>query len=139
MIQSRIDIKDSNGTVLFSHDELACKGTGKVRLADGFDLKLIELRQKLDQPMVVTSCCRSRSYNERVGGKPRSFHIYDEPQWPTGGCAAIDITRTSPAFTRDLVKFSLNLGWTVGVGSTFVHLDRRIDYTDLPQTVFTYS
>ena len=33
---------------------------------------------------------------------------------------------------------ALEKGWTVGVAKNFVHIDRRADYTDLPQIVYVY-
>ena len=133
-----LTFKDASGRIVFKKEELACKATGHLKLAVGFAEKLIQIREAFGQPMPVTSCCRSKDYNTKVGGSPRSFHVYDEPYWPTGGCAAIDITKISPVYGKDLVKLALDLGWSVGVGKTFIHLDRRVDYTDLPQTLFTY-
>ena len=39
---------------------------------------------------------------------------------------------------KDLIKRAIDLGWTVGVARTFIHVDRRIDYTPLPQVVYGY-
>ena len=37
-----------------------------------------------------------------------------------------------------LFKVALELGWTVGLAKTFVHLDKREKYTDLPQIIYSY-
>lgn len=127
------------GEVLFKARELACKGSGGLRLAPGFAEKLIELRLALDEPMIVSSCCRSEDYNKRVGGVGRSFHIYDNPAWPTGGTCAIDIRCPSLSYKKKLYDLAWSLGWTIGVYTGFLHLDRRSDYTDQAQTRFRGS
>ena len=37
----------------FSEDELRCKGTGEIKMNEEFMTKLIELREKLNQPMLA--------------------------------------------------------------------------------------
>jgi hypothetical protein len=128
------------GRTLFSEDELRCKGSGKLILAPGFADHLKELRVRFDEPMTVNSCCRSAEHNRAVGGHPRSLHVCDNPYWPTGGCCAIDIGihHRSPEYRVKLVRVALEMGWAVGIHSGFIHLDRRTDYTDRPQTIFPY-
>ena len=128
------------GRTLFTEDELRCKGSGKLILAPGFSDHLLELRVILDEPMTVNSCCRSASHNRAVGGHPRSLHVCDDPHWDTGGCCAIDIGHRGrpPEYRAKLVRLALELGWAVGVHGGFIHLDRRVDFTDRPQTVFPY-
>ena len=41
-------------------------------------------------------------------------------------------------FRKDLIKKAIDIGWSVGVARTFIHVDRRIDYTPLPQVVYVY-
>ena len=43
----------------FSHSELACPTTDQVRLATGFGEALERLRVELDEPIYLTSACRS--------------------------------------------------------------------------------
>jgi hypothetical protein len=122
----------------FTAKELACKATGKIALAPGFADKLIELRVKLTQPMAVTSCCRSKEYNRQIGGNPRSFHIYDQPYYPTDGACAIDIAITNGTIRGKLIHLAWEQGWSVGIHKSFIHLDRRVDYTNLKQITFFY-
>lgn len=126
------------GQVLFSRAELACKGTGMFKLGGGFAAKLLELRMAFDQPMRVMSCCRSESHNIAVSGHPRSLHVCDKPVHPTGGTVAIDIYTGDVLFACHLVGLALKMGWSVGVGKSFVHLDRR-DFVGLGQAVFGYN
>ena len=119
--------KDPN-KILFTFHELMCKGTGKMELAPGFANKLIELRETWDKPMIVNSCCRSFVHNAKIGGNPKSLHVYDTPFWPTGGTCAIDISMKDPIQRAAFVKLALEMGWWAGINETFVHLDRRIDF-----------
>jgi len=122
----------------FTDKELACPMTGKVKLAPGFGEKLDALREALGEPMHINSACRSAEYNKTVGGNPNSFHVYDKPHYPTGGCCAVDVRCYDGAHRRRLILAALQLGWAVGIAKTFLHLDRRLDYTDLPPIVYLY-
>lgn len=134
----RVDIRRLDGPgVLFSHEELACRATGVVKLAPGFAEALATLRMTFGRPMTVNSCCRSAAHNRAVRGHPRSLHVYDEPHWPTGGTCAIDIRATDPAYRILLTSLAIDQGWSVGVASGFIHLDRR-DFAGLPQNIFDY-
>ncbi len=122
----------------FSFKELRCPDTHVVKLADGFGDKLVALRKAFAHPMVVNSACRSSGYNSSIGGHYRSLHVYDHPAHPTGGCCAVDIAFPDGTLKGDLLMAAWELGWSVGVAESFLHLDRRTDYTALPQTLFTY-
>lgn len=127
-------IFDDDGRPLFTIEELACRHCGELKLADGFATALKILRTAYGKPMKVMSCCRCPEHNTSIGGHPRSMHLMREGR--TQGSCAIDVAVTSPA---TLVRFALGLGWSVGVATTFIHLDRRSDYTDFKQTVFGYG
>lgn len=126
--------------VYFKDKELQCPLTKKVHLAYGFGEKLDKLREAFGHSMIVNSCCRSFEYNNKIGGHEHSFHVYDVPYRDTGGACAIDIsTRFMDNFLREKLVFIACLqGWSIGLGDGFLHLDRRVDYTILPQTVFEY-
>ncbi|MEA2037039.1 MAG: D-Ala-D-Ala carboxypeptidase family metallohydrolase [Nanoarchaeota archaeon] len=128
------DIKSPlTGKTLFTKEELQCRASGQYRLAKGFVDALQALRVELDESMYVSSCCRSTEHNKTVGGAPGSFHICDG----SDGCCAIDISIKSSAYAAKLVKLALNKGWSVGVSSKFIHLDRRTDF-DREQKLFGY-
>ena len=122
----------------FTIDELACRSSGGLVLADGFAEKLLQLRTHFNKPMPVTSCCRSSEYNRKIGGTPNSFHIYDAPRHGFIGTCAIDVTIKDPTDKGDLMSLAWNLGWSIGFHKQFLHLDRRVDYTELQQAVFGY-
>ncbi len=88
--------------------------------------------------MIITSCCRSREHNKKVGGNLRSLHIYDQPYHQTGGTCAIDIAITDGSARGKLIHLAWQLGWSIGVNKRFIHLDRRIDYTNLKKVMFLY-
>jgi hypothetical protein len=122
----------------FTREELTCRSSGGLLLADGFAEKLLILRTQFNKPMPLTSCCRSRDYNRKIGGSPNSFHIYDHPRHGFTGTCAIDISTQNPTDKDDLMTLAWQLGWSVGVHKNFLHLDRRVDYTELQQAVFGY-
>ena len=126
---------EKDGVVYFSADELRCKGSGLLKLADGFGEKLLDLRISFGHPMKVNSACRSTEHNAKVRGAKNSFHICDTDR----GCCAIDIATPTPAYRTKLIKLALEQGWSVGIAKTFVHLDRRTDYLNRsPQVIFPY-
>jgi hypothetical protein len=122
----------------FTRQELACRSTGGLVLAEGFAEKLLQLRTAFTKPMLVTSCCRSLEYNRKIGGSLNSFHIYDSPRYGFAGSCAIDISIQNPTDKGNLMTIAWNLGWSLGFHKNFLHLDRRIDYTELKQIIFLY-
>lgn len=127
----------------FSWAELACPTTQECRLAPGFGEQLESLRLAYGKPMHVTSACRSQAHLEHLlrQGYPasrNSFHLMDNPKYDTGGCCAVDIALTDAKERGILLHLALGWGWTVGVAKTYLHLDRRIDHTTLPQIVYVY-
>lgn len=131
-------ITDPAGRTLFTADELRCKGSGLLILAPGFASHLRTLRLQFGEPMPINSACRSAAHNAAERGHPRSLHVCDAPAHPTGGCCAIDVRTTDPAYRARLAEIALRLGWSVGVNPAFLHLDRRSDYGVGPQAMFLY-
>lgn len=129
-----------NQKVLFSVKEQACNHCGGGEMAPGFATKLIELRVLLDEPIIPNSVCRCAEFNSDIGGHPRSLHVYDHPHHPTEGCCAIDVrTYGRPlGYRQKLIELARSLGWSIGFGNGFIHLDRRTDYTGLPRAEFNY-
>ena len=124
----------------FSDKELGCKHCGIVKLNPIFDSKLLQLRNNMNEPMRVNSCCRCSEHNKKVGGARRSFHLYDDTGFPTGGTCAIDIKRSVyNSYNIKLVLEAWELGFSIGVHPSFFHLDVRSDVTDKPQIVFSYG
>lgn len=135
-----MDLTDpATGKVLFTVAELACKGSGQVRLATGFAEKLVLLRLSWGRPMRLTSACRSSQHNAAVGGHPRSLHICDQPAHGLDGAAAVDVAVADITQAWELDFIAKGLGWSVGVPKAgFLHLDRR-DLAGLPRGLFGYG
>jgi len=121
----------------FSLEELQCPLTKKVMLAHGFGEKLEKLRIEFGYPMKVNSCCRSTEYNKMVNGVKGSFHIFDNEL----GTCAIDVStcKMNKTLREKLIFIATKQGWSVGFGTNFLHLDRRVDYTIREQICFYYG
>ena len=122
----------------FSRSELACPTTDQVRLAAGFGEALERLRVELNEPMHLTSACRSPLHNAKINGHPQSLHLVVNSLWGTGGICAVDVAANNGEFKAKLIALALDQEWSVGVASNFIHLDQRSRYTELPQVVYHY-
>lgn len=111
----------------FTDDELKCPETGVVLLDPHFDRALRIFRETTGIPFVPNSCCRSARYNASIGGASRSYHLYEGINDGRQGTLAIDIPVQNDNQRAIMVKDALNLGWSVGVYKTFIHIDRRAD------------
>lgn len=97
------------------------------------------LRKHYGKPMIVTSCARTKLYNDSLANSsPRSLHIWDKPQHVGQlGCMAIDVKCEDSYNRRELVRSALILNWTVGVAHSFLHLDMR-SMIGLDSKLFVY-
>ena len=59
----------------FTPRELACKGTGQVRLQRAAVDALQAVRNKIGKPLRIASAYRSAEHNTRVKGSPTSRHM----------------------------------------------------------------
>lgn len=112
--------------VLFTAAELASQDDGTIRLVPGFATALTRLRVAMDEPMVVTSCCRTPARNAAIGGSPRSYHLTEGNA--SNGTCALDVRVPDDIYRLKLAMLAMETGWTVGVYRTFLHLDRRLDF-----------
>jgi hypothetical protein len=76
----------------FSEKELACKGTGVIKLDPRFAVALPELRRAWGKSLSPNSICRTPEHNAKVGGNPNSLHMTENAKWPTLGTMAADIS-----------------------------------------------
>ena len=110
-----------NGTRHFKPREFRCKGSGTLPKG-GMDseliLKLEVLRYRLgNKALIINSGYRSESHNRRVGGAPKSLHLY-------GKAADIRVVGVSASRVyQEADKLFSNGG--VGRYSTFTHVDTR--------------
>jgi zinc D-Ala-D-Ala carboxypeptidase len=123
----------------FSKKELACKGSGVIRLDLRFAASLPALRLDWGRPLTLTSVCSSPEHNKSVGGHPRSLHLTENHVHPVQGTMAADIawSEWSNLDRERFYRTALTLGWSVGLHPSFVHVDRRSD-VGLPRVTFHY-
>lgn len=126
----------------FTAAEFACPMSGAIKLAPGFLETLEDLRKAYGAPMIVVSGCRSTTHNEwlqRRGYKAsdNSFHLIGNDKYGTDTCA-VDIARPNAVNAHTLVMLATAAQWTVGWAKTFIHLDRRVDYTKLSPVIYDY-
>lgn len=122
----------------FTELEMRCPTTRDYRFAAGFIDRLEQLRNSYG-PMRISSGARSNVHNRRIGGHPRSLHVYDTPHHDTGGCCAVDVAIANRTKRGNFVADAWNLGFSVGIGHSFVHIDDRHRVLGLEQTMYTYS
>ena len=126
----------------FTKLEMACPASGEVKFQGDFIDRLEQLRESYDKPMMVTSGCRTLAYNDVLKSRgyaasENSFHLIGNPKYGTDTCA-VDISRPQGDALHRLVHIATGMGWTVGIAKTFIHLDLRARYTDLPPVVYNY-
>jgi hypothetical protein len=127
----------------FTKEELACKGTGIVKLDPRFAEALPKFREAWGEAVTPNSVCRTPEHNAKVGGNPNSLHMTENHKWPTLGCMAIDWPWRGWSVEKQIkfAKLAWSMGWSVGLHNAFCHLDRRADLglPQLPQAVFLYG
>ncbi len=120
----------------FSHNDLACKGNNVRCLDPRFEYALLLYRQMVNIPLYPNSCCRSLEHNKEVSGSEKSFHLYEGVKDGRTGTMAIDLRVTDSAVRAKMVRYALNLGWSLKIYDTFIHIDRRVDL-GYKQIIFT--
>lgn len=126
----------------FTINELQCPTSLIIKLEDGFIDALEKLRKEYGRPMVVTSGCRSDEHNKKLkqDNQPAAKHSFNlmGNKGYLIDTIAVDVAKPNIYDQARLVSIALYNGWTVRVGSSFIHLDQRSRYTDLYQHFDTY-
>ena len=124
----------------FSKKELACKGTGIVKLNREFAIMLPTLRLAWGKPLTPNSVCRTPTHNMNEGGHPNSLHLTENPTHNIDGTAAADIRWRvwSNADKLAFARLAYSLGFSVGLHNGFCHVDWR-KAAGLPQACFLYG
>jgi zinc D-Ala-D-Ala carboxypeptidase len=98
----------------FQPREVACRGTGEVRISIKLLDHLDSLRRLLARPLTTLSVYRSQYHNARVGGAPMSLHVQ-------GMAADIAIVGRDKKLIESLAQ---QVGFTgFGYYRTFLHID----------------
>jgi len=104
----------------FAPREIACRGSGEIKIVPEAMDALQRVRRVLGAPMVLTSAYRSRLHNARVGGAPLSAHRALVP-----GILAFDILIAGHD-RNELLQTCLENGFgSYGKYKTFLHVDTR--------------
>jgi zinc D-Ala-D-Ala carboxypeptidase len=100
----------------FSPAEIACRGTGQLKLhPDALD-KLQALRDRLGKPLILRSAYRSPEHNRAVGGAPRSKHM-------DGTAFDIAMSNHDPVAFEAAAREVGFLGFGYYPRSGFMHID----------------
>lgn len=102
----------------FSPAEMACKGTGRLKLDEDAMDKLQALRDLMGVPFSVTSAYRSPEHNKKVGGAPKSKHMEG---------IAFDISMKN-MYPSQFIAAAKKVGFTsfgTYPKSNFIHIDTR--------------
>jgi len=111
--------------IYFKESEFMMANSKVFDKMDAMFLPLLdELRQRVGEPLVITSSYRSKEYNKFIGGAKKSQHLYGK---------AVDLACNNGTLRAKIVRHALDLGLTVGIAKGFCHIDNRDN-----QIVFTY-
>ena len=100
----------------FSPAEIACRGTGAIKINTEAMDKLQSLRNRLGKPLIVRSGYRSPSHNRAVGGAPASKHMQ-------GTAFDIAMSNHDPATFAEAARAVGFLGFGTYPRSGFMHID----------------
>jgi hypothetical protein len=100
----------------FSPAEIACRGSGSLRINEEALDKLQALRDRLGKPLIVRSAYRSPAHNRAVGGALRSKHL-------DGTAFDIAMTNHDPVAFEEAARAVGFKGFGFYPRSGFMHID----------------
>lgn len=100
----------------FSPAEIACRGTGQLKLHPEALDRLQALRDRLGKPLIVRSAYRSPEHNRNVGGASRSKHM-------DGTAFDIAMSNHDPVKFAEAARAVGFLGFGTYPRSGFMHID----------------
>jgi zinc D-Ala-D-Ala carboxypeptidase len=100
----------------FSPAEIACRGTGQLKLHPEAMDKLQALRDRLNKPLIIRSAYRSPAHNRAVGGARASKHM-------DGTAFDIAMTNHDPVAFEAAARAVGFLGFGYYPRSGFMHID----------------
>ena len=104
----------------FSEKELMCKcGCKTYNFDKDFLDKLNHIRYNVGQPLIVTSGCRCKEHNKKVGGTEESSH--------TKGLA-VDISCSDSVLRSKIIKQAINFGITASRTVNFLYTTVKFFY-----------
>ena len=100
----------------FSPAEIACRGTGQIKLHPAALDRLQALRDRLGKPLIVRSAYRSPEHNRAVGGAKASKHM-------DGTAFDIAMSNHDPVKFAEAARAVGFLGFGTYPRSGFIHID----------------
>ncbi len=100
----------------FSPAEIACRGTGAIKINTEAMDRLQSLRNRLGKPLIVRSAYRSPEHNRAVGGAPASKHMQ-------GTAFDIAMSNHDPLAFEAAARAAGFLGFGFYPRSGFMHID----------------
>ena len=100
----------------FSPAEIACRGTGQIKLHPEALDRLEALRNRLGKPLIIRSAYRSPEHNRNVGGAARSKHM-------DGTAFDIAMSNHDPVAFEAAAREVGFLGFGSYPRSGFIHVD----------------
>jgi len=100
----------------FSPAEIACRGTGQIKLHPEALDRLQALRDRLGKPLILRSAYRSPAHNKAVKGAPRSKHM-------EGTAFDIAMSNHDPVAFEAAARDVGFLGFGFYPRSGFIHID----------------
>jgi uncharacterized protein YcbK (DUF882 family) len=105
--------------IFFERREFACKcGCGLDTVDAELLDALVDIRTHFGQPVIVSSGCRCKTYNKRIGGADHSYHMI-------GRAADIFIPGISPAEIYMYADLMFTKVFGIIHYENFVHIDTR--------------
>lgn len=105
-------------SVHFNRQEFSCHcGCGFSAVDKELNEVLEDIRKHFNEPVIINSGCRCVTYNQKVGGAPKSQHT-------RGMAADIKVSDISAATVADYVE-SRHARCSIGRYDTFTHIDVR--------------
>jgi uncharacterized protein YcbK (DUF882 family) len=103
----------------FDRREFACHCGCGFDAADSELLEVLEgLRQHFDQPIKITSGCRCPEHNAKVGGSPKSQHVFAK-------AADVQVVGKKPADVAAYLERLYPNTYGIGRYDGWVHIDVR--------------
>lgn len=117
----------------FSRWEFVCKcGCGANNINPLLVQRLESMRRLFGRGITITSGCRCKQWNTKVGGEAHSSHLVEIDGQARTGLAA-DIACFTSTTRMKLLMAALTVGFErVGIGENFIHVDTD---RSLPQDV----
>jgi zinc D-Ala-D-Ala carboxypeptidase len=100
----------------FSPAEIACRGSGAIKINTEAMDKLQSLRNRLGKPLILRSAYRSPEHNRAVGGAPASKHMQ-------GTAFDIAMSNHDPVVFEAVARAVGFLGFGFYPRSGFLHID----------------